>query len=89
MPAVMIRQLEALSKIMEHAATEERRELLLDQAAMILRASEESVPEPADRDDVKREYDVVIAAAVRVAAAQRADQERAAAAAEAEAGQSA
>ena len=88
MPAVMIRQLEALSKIMEHATTQERRELLLDQATMLLRSSEESIPEPADRDDVKREYDVVIAAAVRVAAAQVAAQvtaeEQAAAPAEAE-----
>ena len=84
MPAVMIRQLEALSKIMEHATTAERRELLLDQAAMLLRSSEESIPEAADRDDVKREYDVVIAAAVRVAAAHVAADAPAAAPAEAE-----
>ncbi len=85
MPAVMIRQLEALSKIMENATTEERRELLLDQAAMLLRSSEESIPEPADRADVQREYDIVIAAAARISAGRRPDAE--AAAAEAEAGQ--
>jgi uncharacterized membrane protein len=33
--------------------------VLLEQAAMILRASEESVPEEADRADVRRRYDAV------------------------------
>ncbi len=42
MPAVMIRQLEALEKIIEYASTGEQRELLLAQAAMILQSSEES-----------------------------------------------
>lgn len=66
MPAVMIRQLEALTKIMDHTTTEEQRQLLLEQAAMILRASEESVPEPADRADVLREHQEVVEAAVRI-----------------------
>jgi uncharacterized membrane protein len=70
MPAVMIRQLESLTKIMDYATTEERRTLLLDQAAMIMRSCEESVPEPADRDDVKREHDAVTVAAARMAATQ-------------------
>jgi hypothetical protein len=34
---------------------------------MILRSSEESVPEPADRADVRRRYDALIAAAANVA----------------------
>ncbi len=63
MPAVLIRQLEALAKIIDHTTGAEQRELLLAQAAMILRASEESIPEPADRADVLREYETVIAAA--------------------------
>ena len=63
MPAVMIRQLDALTKIMEHTSTPERREILLRQSAMILQSSIESVPEPSDRADVQREYDLVIAAA--------------------------
>ena len=66
MPAVMIRQLEALTKIVDHTAGEEQRELLLKQAGMILQASEESVPEPSDRADVRREYDEVLAAAARM-----------------------
>ena len=63
MPAVQIRQLEALTKIIDHTTTAEQRELLLTQAAMIRRVSEESVPEPADRADVQREYQRVLNAA--------------------------
>jgi uncharacterized membrane protein len=65
MPAVLIRQLEALTKIIDDTTTTEQRELLLTQAAMILDASEASIPEPADRRDVKREYDEVLSAAAR------------------------
>ncbi|MBV9049804.1 MAG: DUF2254 domain-containing protein [Solirubrobacterales bacterium] len=68
MPAVLIRQLEALTKITDHTSIAEQRELLLQQAAMILQASEESVPEQADRADVQREYDNVLAATERVGA---------------------
>jgi len=64
MPAVMIRQLEALAKIREFAA-EEQQSVLVDQAAMILRASRASVPEEADRADVQRRYDAVVVPAGR------------------------
>jgi Osmosensitive K+ channel His kinase sensor domain/Predicted membrane protein (DUF2254) len=63
MPAVMIRQLEALAKIMAETSSAGQRRVLLDQAAMIQRASERSVPEAADRDDVRRRYEAVLAAA--------------------------
>jgi uncharacterized membrane protein len=63
MPAVMIRQLDGLAKVMVHTSTAGQRELLLAQAAMILRASEESVSEAEDRADVSRRYDTVVAAA--------------------------
>jgi len=66
MPAVLIRQLDALTKIIEQTTTAEQRELLLEQAAMLLRASEQSVAEPSDRADVRRMYDEVLAAASRV-----------------------
>jgi uncharacterized membrane protein len=69
MPAVLIRQLEALTKIMAFTTSDEQRQLLLEQAAMILQASEESVPEPADRADVRREHQEVVEAAARVAGA--------------------
>jgi uncharacterized membrane protein len=60
MPAVMIRQLDGLAKVMEHATTGEEREVLLEQASMILRASEESVPEEADRAAVRSRYERVL-----------------------------
>ncbi len=65
MPAVLIRQLEALTKMMEYIETPEQRDLLLTQAEMIHRAAEESIPEPADRADVRRTYDEVLQAAAR------------------------
>ena len=62
MPAVLIRQLDALSKIAEHTITEQQRDLLIEQAALILEASEQSVPQASDRADVRRAYDAVAAA---------------------------
>jgi uncharacterized membrane protein len=67
MPAILIRQLDALTKIMAFTTTEDQRQLLLEQAAMILQAGEESIPEPADRADVRRAHQEVVEAAVRVA----------------------
>ena len=63
MPAVMIRQLDALTKVMAHTTTAEEVDVLIAQADMILRASEESVPEPADRADVRRRHAAVLGAA--------------------------
>jgi len=67
MPAVMIRQLDALAKIMADTSSGGQRRVLLEQADMILRASERSVPEKADRDDVRRRYEEVLAAEARSA----------------------
>jgi uncharacterized membrane protein len=63
MPAVMIRQLDALAKIMAYTTTVEQRRCLLQQAEMIQRASTEAVPEPGDRADVDARYESVVAAA--------------------------
>ncbi|MGF1429540.1 DUF2254 domain-containing protein [Kitasatospora sp. LaBMicrA B282] len=63
MPAVMIRQLESLGKVMEQTALAGRRAVLLEQGAMIWRLCEATVPEPADRSDVRRRYDVLLATA--------------------------
>ena len=63
MPAVMIRQLDGLAKLMAYTTCAEQRALVLEQAAMILRASEESVPEESDRSDVRRRYEEAVAAA--------------------------
>ena len=61
MPAVMIRQLDALARIMERTTTTADRQVLLDQAAMIERLSDRTVDEPSDRADVGRAYAAVLA----------------------------
>ena len=68
MPAVMIRQLDGLAKVMAYTTSSAQREVLLEQAEMILRVSEESVPEEADRADVRRRYDAVRSAESAAAA---------------------
>jgi uncharacterized membrane protein len=60
MPAVLIRQLDALSTVMA-AAPPGRAQVLLDQAAMIARVSERTVPEPADQADVTARYQALLA----------------------------
>jgi uncharacterized membrane protein len=60
MPAVMIRQLDALAKIMERALAPDDRAVLLEQAAMIDRLSTATVDEEADRADVRRAYQRVL-----------------------------
>ena len=59
-PAVMIRLLDALSRIMAETTSAGQRRVLLDQAAMIDRACERSVPEAADRADVRRRYESLL-----------------------------
>jgi uncharacterized membrane protein len=72
MPAVLIRQLDALAKIMERAAAPEDRQLLLDQAAMIERLSAASVGEQSDRDDISRARQRVLDVHAGLAAASEA-----------------
>jgi len=60
MPAIMIRQLDALAKIMQRATTPADRALLLDQAAMIQRLGESTVPEESDRTAVTAAYQAVL-----------------------------
>jgi uncharacterized membrane protein len=67
-PAVMIRMLEALARIMAETTSYGQRRVLLEQAAMIDRASERSVPEAADRADVRRRYEAIITLESRLAA---------------------
>jgi uncharacterized membrane protein len=61
MPAVMIRQLESLAKIIDQTPDRGRRATLLMQAEKIHQASERSVCDRSDRDDVTRRYDAVVA----------------------------
>jgi uncharacterized membrane protein len=60
MPAVLIRQLDALSKIMA-VAPAGRSQILLDQAAMIQRVSQRSVPEETDQADITARYEELLA----------------------------
>jgi uncharacterized membrane protein len=63
MPAVMIRQLGALAKVVERTPAGRERQVLLDQADMIERLSAATVGEPADRADISRAYALVVTAA--------------------------
>ena len=57
----MIRQLDALAKIMEQTSGGEQSQVLLDQAAMIQRSNLATVTEEADRTDVERRYEALLA----------------------------
>src|SRR5262249_5680656 len=67
MPAVMIRQLDALAKIIVDTQDVDQRQVLLEQAAMIMRASERSVPEESDRADIQRQYEELLSAGGKLA----------------------
>ncbi len=56
MPAVIIRLLDALAHIAEHAEDGERQSAILRQAEMIVRGAEEEVREPNDLADIRRRY---------------------------------
>jgi uncharacterized membrane protein len=77
MPAVMIRQLDGVAKVMAHTHSSAQRAVLVEQAEMILQASEESVPEMADRADVRRHYEFARAAEQAAAARERTSADRA------------
>jgi uncharacterized membrane protein len=62
MPAVLIRQLENLRKLAAILSNEEHCEVVRHQAAMIMKAAEESIPEPSDVDDVRAAYSVLLGA---------------------------
>ncbi len=59
-PAVMIRMLDALARIMAETTSEGQRRVLLEQAEMINRACERSVPEAGDRADIQRRYEAIL-----------------------------
>lgn len=60
MPAIMIRQLDALAKIMQRSEAQDERDFLAGQAAMIERLAVASVDEPADLADVRQAYQAVV-----------------------------
>src|ERR1700761_5513877 len=67
-PAVMIRLLDTLARIMAETTSEGQRRVLLEQAEMINRACERSVPEAADRADIQRRYEAVLTVESRLSA---------------------
>jgi uncharacterized membrane protein len=67
-PAVMIRMLDALARIMAETTSEGQRRVLLEQAQMINRACERSVPEASDRADIQRSYEAVLTVEARLTA---------------------
>jgi uncharacterized membrane protein len=65
-PAVAIRLLDSLARVMECTVSPAQRRVLLEQADMILRGSEEAVPEEMDRRDVRERHRRVRCALERV-----------------------
>ena len=61
MPAIMIRQLDALAKIVEQTPDRTRRTVLIRQAEAIQKLNLDTVPDPGDRDDVTRRYEMFMA----------------------------
>ncbi len=61
MPAVLIRQLDNLRRVSSVLGGVSHSDIIARQAAMILRASEESIPEEGDQRDVRMAYDELIA----------------------------
>jgi hypothetical protein len=59
MPAVLIRQIDALFTIME-VAPPGRTQVLLDQAALLQRLSERTVAEQADQADITVRYEALL-----------------------------
>ena len=61
MPAIMIRQLFAIAKVIEQVPDRKRRTALIRQAEAIQRSNLTTVADPSDRDDVTERYEAVIA----------------------------
>jgi uncharacterized membrane protein len=61
MPAIMIRQLDAVAKVLEQVSDRNHRTALIRQAEAIQRSNLASVPDPSDRDDVTERFEAVMA----------------------------
>jgi uncharacterized membrane protein len=60
MPAVLIRQLENLQKVMTLVTSPDQRETLLQHARLVLETGDQSVPHDADRQDIHAAYDTLV-----------------------------
>jgi uncharacterized membrane protein len=61
MPAIMIRQLEAIAKIIEQTPDRRNQTPLIRQAEAIQRSNLATVADPSDRDDVTARYEAIMA----------------------------
>ena len=61
MPAVSIRLMESLSKVLAYTQSAEQRTVLLRQAEMISRGSHAGIDEAEDLNEVCRRYDLLLA----------------------------
>jgi uncharacterized membrane protein len=61
MPAIMIRQLDAIAKVIEQIPERKRRTALIRQAEAIQRSNLATVADPSDRHDVTQRYEAVLA----------------------------
>lgn len=60
MPAIMLRQLDALTKIIGQTPDRARRTVLIRQAEAIQRSNVAAVADATDRDDVTQRYETVM-----------------------------
>jgi uncharacterized membrane protein len=61
MPAIMIRQLDAVAKVLEQVSDRGHRTALIRQAEAIQRSNLATVADPSDRDDVTERFEAVMA----------------------------
>jgi uncharacterized membrane protein len=59
MPAVLIRQMDGIGKVLALSRSPEQRRVLMRQVDMIARAGGEAIPEPEDRRDLARRYQLL------------------------------
>ncbi len=60
MPAVAIRLMESLGKVLAYTATDDQRAVLQRQAQMIWRTGEREIREPADLEEIRRRYQPIM-----------------------------
>ena len=66
MPAVLIRLMNGLAQVTEYTTGPEQRQVLRRQAEMIVRAADETIPDPEDKADVHSRHDWMLVVAGRL-----------------------
>ena len=60
MPAVVIRLMDSLARVVEYTTSSEQRAVLRRQAEMVLRAAEEDISEPNDLAQVRERFELLV-----------------------------